>query len=320
MEKTKKTVIVAGYQCNNQCQFCINSQKRDFPMKDSALIKKEMMSARKRGNNFLELIGGETTIRPDILDLISFAKKLGFERITMATNGRMLSYFEFSKNIIKAGLNSVIFSIHGHNARLHDYLTGVPGSFKQLLGGIHNFKKLNFKGVMGTNTTIVKQNYKYLPQIGKFVYNFGFNNSEFIFVDPSSGAPHQYFNKFVPKISKAARYIRKCLDLGEKYKIVEKREPYCYNNNWSVRYVPLCYFQEYYPDQISESREVEIYKNVEHLAPDYQDFNATKGRREIGRIKTKKCQECKLYSKCEGIWREYIKNYGDKELKPIQKK
>jgi len=27
---------------------------------------------------------------------------------------------------------------------------------------------------------------------------------------------------------------------------------------------------------------------------------------------------CKLYNTCEGIWKEYLKNYGDKELKPIK--
>jgi len=275
--------------------------------------------AKKRGNNFLELIGGEMTIRPDILDLISFARGIGFERITMATNGRMFSYLDFAKKIIEAGLNSVIFSIHGHNTKLHDGLTRASGSFEQLLEGINNFKKLKFKGVFGTNTTIVKQNYKYLPQIGKFIYNLGFNNSEFIFIDPNLGAPKYNFEKFVPRISQTAPYIKRCLNIGIHYNIVKRGEPYRYDNNWSIRYVPLCYFQEYYPEQISEAREVDIYQNVEHLAPDFQDFDAIKGRQEIGRIKPQKCLGCKLYKECEGIWREYIKHYGYSELKPIPK-
>ena len=38
--------------------------------------------------------------------------------------------------------------------------------------------------------------------------------------------------------------------------------------------------------------------------------------RKIGE-KTKKCKGCKLFNQCEGIWKEYLKHYGDKELKPV---
>lgn len=311
MRQIKKIVIFAGYKCNNRCIFCINYDKRKLPSPSFAEVKQQMILARNRGNTYLELIGGEPTIRPDIINLIKFAKELNFDTIMIATNGRMLSYLDFARAILQAGLNSIVFSLHGHNASLHDSLTQSPGSFKQLRAGIRNIQKIikesNLSVSLGTNTTIVKQNYKYLPQIGEFIRTLGLHNAEFIFVDPNYGGAYNHFQKIVPKISNIASYAHKCLDIGKKYKII----------HWHIRYVPLCHFQDYL-GQISELQEIRVYQNTEQIAPDFYNTNTVKSRQTIGRKKTEKCQDCKLYRQCEGIWREYLKHYGDKELKPVK--
>lgn len=300
----KKTVIITGYRCNNKCKFCISSNKRNLPVKTTQRIISEMYDARRRGRTYLEFIGGEQTIRKDCINLISIAKRIGFKHIAMATNGRLFAYREYTKKIIKAGITSVIFSIHGHNERLHDALTQVSGSLGQLLKGIENFKKLGFND-LGSNTTIVKQNYKYLPQIGELILNLGIRNSEFIFVDPTSGGARDNFKELVPRISEAAPYIKQCLDIGRRKK----------NKHWHIRYVPICLFTSY-KDQISELFERKIF-TTEHIASDFKNFDVEDSRRVIGRRRPEKCANCKEYDNCEGIWREYYKHYGDKELQPI---
>lgn len=310
-KKIKKTVILMGYKCNNQCKFCINRNKRNIPERTTKEIIKEMAGARKRGTVYLELTGGEFTIRPDIIELIKFSKSLGFKTIMMSTNGRMYSYKDFTKKILKAGLNSIVFSIHGHTSKIHDSLTQTPGSFEQLKKGIRNVQEIVKerglkKIILGSNTTIVKQNYQYLPQIGQFIHSLGLKNAEFIFVDPNYGGAHDHFGQLVPRISEVAPYVCKCLNIGKLHHL----------SHWLVRYVPLCYFQNYL-DQISELQEVEIF-HTEHIAPDFYDRDAQKNRKNISRIKPKKCLGCKLYDKCEGIWKEYFKHYGDKELKPVK--
>lgn len=307
----KKTVIFAGYHCNNRCTFCINYDKREIHSPSFSEVKKEIVSAKKRGSAYLEIIGGEPTARADIISLIKFAKELNFNTIMIATNGRMLSYEDFARTILKAGLNSLVFSIHGHTAKLHDSLTQVPGSFEQLNKGVQNvqkiIKELNLKVILGTNTTIVKQNYKYLPQIGEYIRNLGLYNAEFIFVDPSYGGAYNDFKGIVPKISDITPYIHKCLDIGKKYKIP----------HWHIRYVPLCYFQNYL-DNISELQEIQNFSNIEQIAPDFYNPNASENRKTIGRSKPEKCLGCKLYVQCEGIWKEYLKHYGDGELNPVK--
>ncbi|MBL7130739.1 MAG: radical SAM protein [Candidatus Omnitrophica bacterium] len=305
MGKIEKIVIITGYHCNNRCQFCVAADKRQLHNKTTEEIVNEMVDARKRNKTYLELIGGELTIRPDAVYLIKIAKGLGFEFIAMATNGRMLSYKDFARKLIAAGITDIIFSIHGHNAKLHDSLTRSPGSFKQLIQGLENVKKAGLRRI-GSNTTIVKQNYRYLPRIGKLILEKGIRNSEFIFADPTYGGVYNNFIKFMPRISEAAVYIRKCLDLSNGRSDI---------SHWHIRYVPVCYFKGY-EGRISEVYEKKTF-HTEHLAPDFQNFDVEKSRAEISREKPEKCRACKYYSLCEGIWKEYIRHYGIRELTPI---
>jgi MoaA/NifB/PqqE/SkfB family radical SAM enzyme len=311
----RKVVLVPGYQCNNRCVFCVNSGKRELKLRGTPEVKREILAAAGRGGDYLEFAGGENTIRPDFCLLVKFARKCGFKAVAVATNGRMFSYPDFAKRAIDSGLTEIIFSVHGPAAAVHDRLTGVKGSFRQLLRGIENVRK-SFRGTLGTNTAVTRLNYRSLPQTGKFISGLGFYNSEFIYADPSYGGVKEDFRRLMPRISECAPYLRACLDLAAGWPMkIGVRGAY----NWAARYVPLCYFSEYYPRQISEAREGLIYANVRHVAPDYQSSDAMKGRRELGRGKTARCRGCALFSECEGIWKEYLRVYGDAELKPLKK-
>ena len=303
---TQKSVIITDYECNNNCLFCIDQEKRGrFRPRTTVEIIAELVAAKKRGSTYIEFIGGEISIRPDCFTIVREAKKLDFTVISLTTNGRMYSYPEFVKKMKAAGLTSIVFSIHGHNARLHDKLTRSPGSFNQLKKGLANFRKLGFKNI-GSNTTIVRQNYKSLPLIGEFIYGLGIRNSEFIFVDPTSGGGKVDFFKVVPKINEIIPYVRKCLAIGR-----DKNIPH-----WHIRYLPLCRLSDYL-DQISELQEVRTFHTV-HIAPDFQNFDVERSRATIGRIKSKVCRECTLNNICEGVWKNYADKYGLEELKPVK--
>jgi hypothetical protein len=45
---------------------------------------------------------------------------------------------------------------------------------------------------------------------------------------------------------------------------------------YRVRYVPLCYFEEYLDNNISELKEIEIYTNITHSAPDFHNSDVVK--------------------------------------------
>jgi MoaA/NifB/PqqE/SkfB family radical SAM enzyme len=302
-KKTQKLVLFTGFSCNSHCHFCIDLNKRDLPDKSTRQIVEEMVQAKAQGVEYLEMIGGETTIRGDFIPLVKTAKRLGFKDIVVVTNGRMFSHPQFANDTVRAGVTDLVFSVHGHNAKLHDDLTYAQGSFDDLLKGISNVRQSGLKRIFG-NCTVVKQNLKYLPDIARLFLNLNIHHVEFIFVDPTYGGAYTNFNGLVPRISEAAPYMRQALDIGRQGG----------TRDFVARYVPLCHFSDYL-DQISEIREVATFR-TRHWAPDFKNEDVGGTRVIAGRQKTQKCEGCSLFDQCEGIWKEYLRHYGDAEFIP----
>ena len=261
-------------------------------------------SAKAEGVEYLELIGGETTIRGDFIPLVSTARKLGFKDIVVVTNGRMLADPDFAKRTVEAGVTDLVFSIHGHDAKLHDELTHAQGSFDELLKGVANVRAEGLKRIFG-NCTVIKQNMAELPKIAALFLKLDIHHVEFIYVDPTYGGAYTNFNGLVPRISEAAPYMREALAVG---RLGGTRD-------FVVRYVPLCHFPDDL-DQVSEIREVATFR-TRHWAPDFKNEDVAAGRAAAGRVKTERCAGCALYDRCEGLWREYVSRRGDAELEPV---
>ena len=300
-----KTSLILGYECNNNCRFCYCAEKRKrFRANTTSEIKAKLDRARERGSTFVDFLGGEPTIRKDIIELVRYAKKIGFETISFTTNGRMFYYKEFTRKIIDAGLNSVVFSIHGHKPELHDYLTRVPGSFYQLCQGMRNIKKYGKDVYVCTNTTIVRPNLKFLPQIAENNINLGADGCEFIFVHPRGNALKN-FEEMVPKLGELIPVIARTLNVGIRYGI----------KHFVVRYIPFCYLLGF-ENRLSEFEQIGRLKE-EHIGPEFEDLEVEEGRRKFGRVKGPQCFGCKYFKVCEGIFKEYAERRGFDELIPV---
>ena len=304
--KMLKIILFTGYRCNNFCRFCVDSNKREFPEKSTEQLIREIYSAKTKGADILEIIGGEATIRPDFPLLVKTASDLGIGSIAAATNGRVFADFSFADKIVSSGITSLIFSVHGSGPKTHDLLTGSPGSFSELERGMENLRRLGFNSING-NTTVVRPNLSDLGAIAAFYVKRGIRNVEYIFVDPNSGGAFDNFKELVPRISEAAPHMRRALDLGRAAGFA----------HWHVRYVPVCHFRGY-EEQISEINEREFFF-TEHWAPDFRNTDAIESRQALARKKTGRCRGCAFYMSCEGLWTEYLKHYGDGEVRKIRK-
>jgi len=314
----RKLMLVPGYSCNNRCLFCINYDMRGMKPRSTVEILRQLKAERANGCNYLEFAGGEDAIRPDFCLLVKTARRLGYERVMVATNGRVFSYMDFAEKAVDSGLTDIVFSVHAPSEKLHDRLVQVEGCFRQAMTGIENILKLfrGTKNTIGTNTAITKLNYRKLPETGRMIAGrFGICNSEFIFADPSRGGVAHNFDMLMPRISEAAPYIRECLAIGREHfhrGIVENLI-----SNWAARYVPLCYFTDFFPFQISDARENIVFSNVTHSTPEGNVADYLKARREVNRRKTAKCESCVLKEDCEGIWNRYLDVFGDDEFQPV---
>ncbi|HEY3357578.1 MAG TPA: radical SAM protein [Polyangia bacterium] len=138
--------IELGVACNNNCRFCPQAAMRRTIDRSLELstdeAKGRMRQAYAEGYRRLGLIGGEPTVRPDLLDLLATARALGFREVSITSNGRRFAYAPFAQAALKAGLDGLSLSIHAPDAKRHDALVRAPGAFDQGLAGLDHLVAL----------------------------------------------------------------------------------------------------------------------------------------------------------------------------------
>ena len=316
MKQSKRLELLVGYKCNNNCLFCIISGERnwwrthgDNLSRSYDELKEKILKAKGSGITKINFNGGEPTIHPQIIKLIYYAKSLGFDEIFMTSNGKMFYYKHFCELVIDAGLNGVLFSLHGHNAELHDHLTQSPGSFDQIIQGIKNLKEirdrqhLNFQ--IWNNTTITKTNFRFLSEISNLLINLGVDFYQFTFVNPMGNA---WDNKheMIPRVSDTIGYIKKALDVGVKRDVCKP----------TIEGLPVCFFKGY--EKYIAEFYMPAYWEYDSQEKKILDFN--EHRKNEGKTKSSSCRKCKYNLICEGIWNNYVEIFGFDEFIPVKGK
>ncbi|RLJ09786.1 MAG: hypothetical protein DRP15_02435 [Candidatus Aenigmatarchaeota archaeon] len=292
--------LLVGFQCNNNCKFCsIDYSKRVFN-KTTEEIKEDILDAKRKGAEIVGFTGGEPTIRKDIFELVSFARKQGFRTIRIQTNGRMFANVKFTKKIIDSGANYFKFSIHGHRPEIHDYLTQVSGSFKQTIQGLKNIRAMD--RTVEVNTVITKTNYKFLPQTVKFLLDLG--TSRYVLIFPSIlGNMYENRKELAPRISDVVSYVCEALDIIEDYNL----------DKGVVMSIPPCFFdKKYWKFIISDLSQFK----TEVKGPEFSVNLDEKMSKE--KTKTPQCKYCLFDLVCPGIRYEYVDIFGFDEIKPIK--
>src|SRR5437667_44488 len=101
---TSRVDINIGYSCNERCKFCyyIQTIKDREKVKDLTTdeCKARIKYIHSQGIETLEFTGGEPTIRNDLIELITYAKALGFKSISMITNGVRMAQPQYTKSVV----------------------------------------------------------------------------------------------------------------------------------------------------------------------------------------------------------------------------
>ena len=140
--KISEVVIHPTNRCNLNCIMCSNKynqvQKKDEISTDK--IKQfldDTLEFAVEGVT-LSIIGGEPLLKADVvLELARYAKKIGFAKVGISTNGTLMTK-EFAKEAKKLDMEIQV-SIDGTNEEENDYLRG-KGTFKKIVRAIKILK------------------------------------------------------------------------------------------------------------------------------------------------------------------------------------
>jgi radical SAM protein with 4Fe4S-binding SPASM domain len=149
------------------------------------------------GIKTISLSGGEPLESPYVTDFIRYVKKKGL-RLLLYTCGNVESgkeivpidseHFQLFKEV---GVDKIIFSIHGHNAVIHEKVTTKEGSFNNLITSIKRAQKAGL--VVELHVVPVIPNYRVLPQLIQLAYDLGIDQVSILrFVPQGRGATNQH--------------------------------------------------------------------------------------------------------------------------------
>lgn len=291
-----------GYRCNSNCIFCVTGDNYPREFIDFGIIR-ETLEKNRENYDLLVLTGGEPTIRKDFFDILELAYRLGY-KILLQTNARMFSYEAFCEKLKNYNLKFMI-NVNGCNAAIHDATTNVKGSFEQTIRGIKNLQKRGFEVLC--KVMLTKVNYRHLLNTVKYISQLGVKDIWLVFLTPY-GSAKLNFDAVVPRYSDVIPTVNQSLlwlKNKEEVKAGLEGFPHC------------CVSQEFRSLVTEENFSDE---SLDGIYPEKKSgkYNCKRERVFSQKQRIPECQDCGYNDKCEGIYKEYIKNMGRREFKAIK--
>ena len=180
--------VITNYSCNNRCKFCYAADlcaHQVEPCQDEVMdfnyAKDVLLEMKNVGAENGLLIGGEPTLYPQLLELISFGAQLGL-KMKLVSNGRKLADYNFVLAIKDAGLVHASISLEAADAETHNIITQTP-SFNESVAGAKNLIRAGISS--NSIMTISSLNHNHIVPLARIMRDAGMNNILYNFSLPS---------------------------------------------------------------------------------------------------------------------------------------
>ncbi len=302
-----KITFAATYRCNLKCKIC---NIWDKPTRDElSCLEIEKIFKSLNNLNWIDLTGGEVTLREDLSDIIKLIIR-GSKRLVIfhiSTNGQLAQRaFLATKAIISAGITPVInISIDGPE-RVNDFLRGGSGAYWRSLETFRSIKRIRNARVY-LSCTLSSLNIDYIDELitdlKKNIQDFDFSNLHFNIFHQSA----HYYNNQNKDISleltlhSLKKYLGLCA-LGNPVKVFLEKEyikelGFFINNGRSSFPCQAC-LSTCFLNPYGEVFPCSIYNlKIGNLKENNFDINALWN---CG--KTKAVRKCVEENKCPGCW------------------
>jgi pyruvate-formate lyase-activating enzyme len=199
-ESPKSASLLVQLDCNARCPFCstrvyteqgvlapvdyrqgVVRAAKEYTLSLEALVA-HYDALRAEGVDKVSLQGGEPTLHPGLPALVRHGRAIGFKSQSVVSNGRALKDAALAEALVAAGVDTIVLSIFGGTAALHDASLGVSGAFDDLARAVHNLVALQRRGVRLTvmaQMTLHSGNFAALPGTVRHWYGAGLRDFSF---------------------------------------------------------------------------------------------------------------------------------------------
>jgi len=182
-----KIIIIPTNLCNLKCPYCPNSFARSSgrfrasdELTDTQWFNVVNEALELGVKEFYVLGGGEPLLRKKMLmQIYQMIKESDQEHITeLITNAWFFTPEDIDLIAGKRLINKILFSIDGHNADVHDYVRGVPGSWERATNAVKLFHELkqkygSDKPILHMNHIITVRSYQHISKTIELCHELG---------------------------------------------------------------------------------------------------------------------------------------------------
>lgn len=197
--------------CDNRCVFCAPDGGEPLAPRDLDAVTRDLdaLAARRSAVTFT---GGEPTLHPALPAIIAAARQRGYTRVGIQSNGRRLSESGYAASLRDAGLTDAHFSLHGLGPAIHDYHTGIAGSFAEAAAGLDAARRAGL--TTAVTTVLTRSNARALTALAPWLAGRGVA-AWTVAVPRAAGRLVAAFDRVFPRLAMAMPYALHALAVAQ---------------------------------------------------------------------------------------------------------
>lgn len=306
--------VTADYRCNNRCVGCFSVAPEGAPEPDAGAVSmsteeaiSHLVHGRRAGALGAWFGGGEPTLRRDLPLLIATARRLGYQRVKLQTNGMLLAYADYTRRLVAAGLTEVNFSLKGAAAEQHDRLTRTPGCYDRLVEGIAQARAAGHGALaLEGDVLLYRENAPSLPDLVRRFTALGLQRYNLWLYSAMAGSAADANASDPPRIAEVMPHIVAAMDSSTALRLSE-----CPDFITSL-HTPPCTVPRTHHAALFHAPELGLLVTN----PGGHRFLLEQSPIEGG-VYFERCAGCALRARCGGARVDYVARFGDDEFQPI---
>jgi SynChlorMet cassette radical SAM/SPASM protein ScmF len=173
--------------CNLRCRHCwivpkYQTSDRSYPALDLDLFRSIIQQAKPLGLSGVKLTGGEPLLHPRIHEILEVVRSEDIHLI-VETNGTLCTP-ELAAKIAECKKKFVSVSLDGADAKTHEWVRGVVGSFDDAQQGIKNLVKAGFRPQV--IMSVMRHNRDQMEAVVRLAESLGAGSVKFNIVQPTA--------------------------------------------------------------------------------------------------------------------------------------
>jgi MoaA/NifB/PqqE/SkfB family radical SAM enzyme len=266
---------------------------------------------------------------------VQLARELGFVNVSIISNGLRLANPAYARQIVTAGANDFLFSIHGHDAELHDEHTKMRGSFARILQAVENVRALGAR--VRATTTVTGRNHGRLVEILERLIGLNVACIHLAVFSPVARAMATDESLYV-RYEDAGESIMRAIDRHREQlpPLSVKYIPFCFMRGYE-QYVMNLYQQSFDPDDWNYYLSNKVRRSgswISGIAVDiasmvggllaknrssalrygwfgWKVFGFTRVVELLRKHRSAACRDCRYDIVCDHVWKDYVARFGD---------